>query len=189
MFTQPTINVCANDDFEAIALPFINDLYRAARHTLGSQAEAEDAVQETYLQAWKSFYRFTAGTNCRAWLFKILFHVIHHQRRKNRRWQTLGEQEEFLLETLTYEAPIRQQLSDEEVLAALNRLPEIFRAVILLADVEEFAYKEIAQILDIPIGTVMSRLNRGRKLLRGELGDYAQRYGFALGELAMAQAA
>jgi RNA polymerase sigma-70 factor, ECF subfamily len=190
MFTRPTINACANDDFETVALPFINDLYRAARHTLGSQAEAEDAVQETYLQAWKSFYRFAAGTNCRAWLFKILFHVIHHQRRKNRRWQTLGEQEEFLLETLTYEAPIRQHLSDEEVLAALNRLPENFRAVILLADVEEFAYKEIAQILDIPIGTVMSRLNRGRKLLRGELSGYAQRHGLVAGNaLAMSPAA
>lgn len=165
-------------DFETVALPHLKDLYRAARHTLGNQAEAEDVVQEAFLQAWKSFQRFTPGTNCRAWLFKILFHVIQHHRRKNWRLQLLGEQEEFLLETLTYEAPIAQRLSDEDVLAALNRVPEHFRAVIMLADVEEFAYKEIAQILDVPIGTVMSRLNRGRKLLRQELADYAQASGW-----------
>jgi RNA polymerase sigma-70 factor (ECF subfamily) len=164
--------------FEAVALPHLNDLYRAARHTLGNQTEAEDVVQETYLQAWKSFQRFTPGTNCRAWLFKILFHVIQHHRRKNWRLQTLGEQEEFLLETLAYEAPLAQRLRDEDVLAALARVPEHFRAVILLADVEEFAYKEIAHILAVPIGTVMSRLNRGRKLLRQELAGYAQSSGW-----------
>ena len=165
--------------FETAALPHLNDLYRAARHTLGNQTEAEDVVQETFLQAWKSFERFTPGTNCRAWLFKILFHVIQHHRRKSWRLQLLGEQEEFLLETLTYEAPIAQRLSDEDVLAALDRVPEHFRAVILLADVEEFAYKEIAQILNVPIGTVMSRLNRGRKLLRQELAAYAEASGWA----------
>lgn len=164
-------------DFETVALPHLNDLYRAARHTLGNQTAAEDVVQETYLQAWKSFHRFAAGTNCRAWLFKILFHVIQHYRRKNWRLQTLGENEEFLFETLTYEAPLPQHLNDEDVLRALNRLPENFRAVILLAGVEEFAYKEIARILNIPIGTVMSRLNRGRKLLRNELASYAKSYG------------
>ncbi len=171
-----------HDSFETVALPHLNDLYRAARHTLGNQTAAEDVVQETYLQVWKSFHRFAAGTNCRAWLFKILFHVIQHYRRKNWRLQTLGEREEFLLETLPYEAPVPQQLNDEDVLLALNRLPENFRAVILLADVEEFAYKEIAGILNVPIGTVMSRLNRGRKLLRSELTSYAKACGlFATG--------
>jgi len=165
-------------DFETVALPHLNDLYRAARHTLGNQTEAEDVVQEAFLQAWKSFQRFTPGTNCCAWLFKILFHVIQHHRRKNWRLQTLGEQEEFLLETLPYEAPLAQRLTDEDVLAALNRVPEHFRAVIVLADVEEFAYKEIAQILNVPIGTVMSRLNRGRKMLRQELAEYAQASGW-----------
>jgi RNA polymerase sigma-70 factor, ECF subfamily len=173
MFTPPFNHA----DFETVALPHLNDLYRAARHTLGNQTAAEDVVQETYLQAWKSFHRFAAGTNCRAWLFKILFHVIQHYRRKNWRLQTLGEQEDFLLETLTYEAPLPQQLNDEDVLRALQRLPENFRAVILLADVEEFAYKEIARILNIPIGTVMSRLYRGRKLLRNELASYAKSCG------------
>lgn len=173
MFTPPF----NHEDFETVALPHLNDLYRAARHTLGNQTAAEDVVQETYLQAWKSFHRFAAGTNCRAWLFKILFHVIQHYRRKNWRLQTLGENEEFLLDTLTYEAPLPQHLNDEDVLQALQRLPENFRTVILLADVEEFAYKEIARILNIPIGTVMSRLNRGRKLLRTELAGYAKSCG------------
>ena len=187
MFTQLNTPLHNEDEFETAALPHLNDLYRAARHTLGNQTAAEDVVQETYLQAWKSFHRFTAGTNCRAWLFKILFHVIHHHRRKNWRLQTLGESEEFLLDTLTYEAPLPERLRDEDVLAALERLPENFRAVILLADVEEFSYKEIAQMLSIPIGTVMSRLNRGRKLLRGELAEYARTCGFlAAGAMRMA---
>jgi RNA polymerase sigma-70 factor (ECF subfamily) len=161
------------NDFETVALPHMNDLYRAARHTLGNQTEAEDIVQETYLQAWKSFHRFEPGTNCRAWLFKILFHVVNHHRRKAWRLQLLAEGEEYLFDTLTYEPPVPHELRDEEVLAALKRVPEHFRAVILLADVEEFAYKEIAQMLSIPIGTVMSRLNRGRKLLRQELAGFA----------------
>lgn len=186
MFRFPLTAPAQEHDFETVALPHLNDLYRAARHTLGNQTEAEDVVQEAFLQAWKSFQRFTPGTNCRAWLFKILFHVIQHHRRKNWRLQTLGEQEEFLLETLPYEAPLAQRLTDEEVLAALNRVPEHFRAVIVLADVEEFAYKEIAQILNVPIGTVMSRLNRGRKLLRQELAEYAQASGWVRAQPALA---
>jgi RNA polymerase sigma-70 factor, ECF subfamily len=158
------------DSFEAIALPHLNDLFRAARHTLSDAAEAEDIVQETYLQAWKSFHRFEVGTNIRGWLFKIMFHVMDHHRRKWLRLKWKSDSDEVLLETLTYEPETPQQLTDEEVIAALDRN---FRAVVLLADVEEFSYKEIAEMLNVPIGTVMSRLNRGRKLLRTELADYA----------------
>jgi RNA polymerase sigma-70 factor, ECF subfamily len=161
------------EDFEAAALPYINDLYRAARHTLGDAAEAEDVVQETFLQAWKSFHRFEPGTNCRAWLFKILFHVIHHHRRKWSRWKWNSDSDEAVTENLAWEPPTPQDLRDEDVLAALAAVPASFREVVLLADVEEFAYKEIAALLDIPIGTVMSRLSRGRKLLRAALADYA----------------
>ena len=161
------------NDFEAIALPYLNDLYRSARHTLGNAAAAEDVVQETYLQAWKSFHRFEPGTNIRAWLFKILFHVINHHWRKNSRLVTVAEEEEFIFDQLTYEPPVPQELRDEDMLAALARVPENYRAVILLADVQEFAYKEIAAMLSVPIGTVMSRLNRGRKLLRQELASHA----------------
>lgn len=161
------------DSFEAVALPHLNDLFRAARHTLGDAAEAEDIVQETYLQAWKSFHRFEVGTNIRGWLFKIMFHVMDHHRRKWLRLKWKSDSDEILMETLTYEPETPPHLTDEEVLAALNKLPRNFRVVVLLADVEEFAYKEIAEMLNVPIGTVMSRLNRGRKLLRTELADYA----------------
>jgi RNA polymerase sigma-70 factor, ECF subfamily len=160
------------NDFEAIALPHLNDLYRSARHTLGNEAAAEDVVQETYLQAWKSFHRFEPGTNIRAWLHKIMFHVIHHHWRKNSRLVTVAEEDEFIFDQLTYEPPVPQELRDQDLLAALARVPENYRAVILLADVQEFAYKEIAAMLNIPIGTVMSRLSRARKMLRQELADY-----------------
>lgn len=164
-------------DFESAAMPHLNDLYRAARHVLGSVEEAEDMVQEAYLQAWKSFHRFEPGTNCRAWLFKILFHVVSHHRRKQYRVQWVPDGEELLAETLAYESPVPEELSDEEVLAAFSKIPEQYRGVVLLADVHELSYAEIAGALDIPIGTVMSRLSRGRKLLRAELARFALGFG------------
>ena len=177
MATRPIENLDSYDSFEEIALPHLNDLFRAARHTLGDTSEAEDIVQETYLQAWKSFHRFEAGTNIRGWLFKIMFHVMDHHRRKWLRLKWKSDSDEVLMETLTYEPETPQRLTDEDVLAALDKLPQNFRAVVLLADVEEFSYKEIAEMLQVPIGTVMSRLNRGRKLLRTELADYASTCG------------
>jgi RNA polymerase sigma-70 factor (ECF subfamily) len=161
------------NDFETIAMPYMSELYRTARRTLGSQTEAEDMVQETYLQALKSFHRFEPGTNIKAWMFKIMFHVINHHRRKAYRLVTVKEQDESLFEQLPYEPPVPQELRDEDVLAALDQLPEQFRSVILLADVQEFSYKEIHEMLGIPIGTVMSRLSRGRKMLRNYLTDFA----------------
>lgn len=178
---QATIASENFDSFEAVALPHLNDLFRAARHTLGDAAEAEDIVQETYLQAWKSFHRFEVGTNIRGWLFKIMFHVIDHQRRKWLRLKWKSDSDDVLLETLTWEPETPQTLTDEDVLAALNKLPQNFRAVVLLADVEEFSYKEIAAMLNVPMGTVMSRINRGRKLLRTELADYATSCGIGHG--------
>jgi len=163
-FNQPATN-----DFEAAALPHLNDLYRTARRVIGNTTEAEDVVQETYLQAWKSFHRFQSGTNMRAWLFKILFHVAAHHRRKLYRFKLTDFEETNLAETLTYEATPLARLSDKEVLNAFEQIPQHYRAVVILADVQEFAYKEIAEILQIPIGTVMSRLNRGRKTLREAL--------------------
>lgn len=163
--------------FEAEAMPHLNDLFRTAMRLVGDRARAEDVLQEVYLQGWKSFHRFTPGTNCRAWLFKILFHCVQHQRRKWFRFPQLKEQEEFLEANLVAPSPITDQLTDQEILAALDRVPSDFRSVVLLVDVEEFAYKEVAEILSVPIGTVMSRLSRGRKLLRTQLSGVARSYG------------
>src|SRR5436853_7920857 len=122
MSTPETIN-----EFEAAAMPHMNDLYRTARRTLGNQAEAEDVVQEVYLQAWKSFHRFEPGTNCRAWLFKILFHCVNHHRRKWFRFPLLKETEEFLESNLVAPAAVPSTLTDEDILAALDRIPADFR--------------------------------------------------------------
>ncbi|MBL8190781.1 MAG: sigma-70 family RNA polymerase sigma factor [Acidobacteria bacterium] len=175
---NPTTNTTVSlEDFEATAMQHMNDLYRTARRVIGNVTEAEDVVQETMLQAWKSFHRFEPGTNCRAWLFKILFHVISHHRRKWFRVKQNSEQEEEMMLKIAAEMPVSQQLSDEDVLAAFDKLPEHYRAIVMLADVQEFSYKEVARIAGIPIGTVMSRLNRGRKLLQGELTQFAAAYG------------
>jgi RNA polymerase sigma-70 factor (ECF subfamily) len=157
------------NDFEAVAMPHLNDLYRAARRTAGNSNDAEDLVQETYLQAWKSFHRFEPDTNIRAWLFKILFHVASHHRRKLFKFKQVDVTDETIAETIAYEAAPPPELRDEEVLAALESVPLNYRAVIMLADVQEFSYKEIADILQIPIGTVMSRLSRGRSAMRDAL--------------------
>ncbi len=175
--TSPSQGVCAAERFEAEAMPHLNDIFRTAARILGERGRAEDVAQEVYLQAWKSFDRFETGTNCRAWLFKILFHCINHHRRKWFRFPLLKETEEFIEANLTYTEPVPEHLKDEEILAALDRVPADFRSVVLLVDVEEFAYKEAAEILSVPIGTVMSRLNRGRKLLREQLTDVARSYG------------
>jgi len=163
--------------FETEAMPHLNDIFRTATRILGDRARAEDVAQEVYLQAWKSFHRFESGTNCRAWLFKILFHCVNHHRRKWFRFPQLKETEEFLEANLTAPVPIPDQLTDQDILSALDRIPADFRAVILMVDVEEFAYKDAAEILSIPIGTIMSRLSRGRKLLREQLSEVAQSYG------------
>lgn len=163
--------------FEAEAMPHINDIFRTASRMVGERARAEDVVQEVYLQAWKSYARFETGTNCRAWLYKILFHCVNHHRRKWFRFPLLKETEEFIQANLTYEPPIPEHLTDQEVLAALDAIPADFRAVVLLVDVEEFPYKEAATILGVPIGTVMSRLSRGRRQLREHLTGVAQSYG------------
>lgn len=166
-------------DFEAEALPYLNDVFRTATRVLRDPSRAEDVVQEVFLQAWKSFERFERGTNCKAWLFRILFHSINHYRRKWFRLRLLGDSEERVEDNLAWTAPLPDHLTDQQILAALDAIPTEFKSVVLLVDVEDFAYKEVAEILAIPIGTVMSRLSRGRKMLRERLGDVAQQWGIA----------
>jgi RNA polymerase sigma-70 factor (ECF subfamily) len=175
LFFQPKVRA---EDFEAATMSHLPDLYRTARLLAQDSAEAEDLVQEVYLQAWKSFHRFETGTNCRAWLFKILFHRLHHFRR---RWAKAAKVEAFEKpedqDSIVAESPVPQEIRDDDVLQALGRVPIEFREVVLLADVQEFSYKEIAETMKLPLGTVMSRLSRGRKLLRQKLADVARSYG------------
>lgn len=175
--TQMPDRRTASDRFESEAMPHLNDLFRTAMRMMGERARAEDVLQEAYLQAWKSFDRFETGTNCRAWLFKILFHCVNHHRRKWFRFPLLKETEEFIEANLACATPIPDKLTDGEILAALDKIPNDFRSVVLLVDVEEFAYKEVADILGVPIGTVMSRLSRARRLLRDQLAVVAKSYG------------
>ena len=154
------------DQFEAEAMPHMADLFRTATRVLGERSRAEDVVQEVYLQAWKSFHRFEPGTNCRAWLFKILFHCVNHHRRKWFRFPLLKQTEEFLETNLTYAPPIPEHLTDQEILGAMDQIPPDYRSVVLLVDVEEFSYKEAADILSVPIGTVKTNLHRTKQRLR-----------------------
>ena len=164
------------EEFEAVALPHLNDLFRTATRLLGDSVRADDVVQDVYLQAWKSFDRFEPGTNCRAWLFRILFHSLHHYRRKWMNPREIREGEE-VIGLAPAAAQVAAQITDEDVLRALSAVSDEYRAVVLLVDVEEFSYKEAADILRVPIGTVMSRLNRGRRVLRERLSGTARSYG------------
>jgi RNA polymerase sigma-70 factor (ECF subfamily) len=165
------------DQFEAAAMPHMNDIYRTAARLLGGDNGAQDVVQDVYLQAWKSFAQFEVGTNCRAWLFKILFHTLHHYRRKWLNIRVVKESDEWFENVASAGPPVPEHITDAQMLAALADVAPDFRAVVLLIDVEEFSYKETAGILNVPIGTVMSRLSRGRRLLREKLADLAQSYG------------
>lgn len=173
--------------FEAQAMPYMGQLYSAAMRMTRNAADAEDLVQETYLRAYRGFDGFEEGTNLRAWLFRILTNsFINSYRRKQRRPNEteLDEVEElFLFRRLgnaqtalgrSAEDELLDHLTESEVKEAIESLPEQYRMAVLLADVEGFAYKEIAEILDIPIGTVMSRLHRGRKALQKKLFEFAR---------------
>lgn len=172
--------------FEALAMEYLPSLYSAANRMTHNQADAEDLVQETYLRAYRGFGGFEEGTNLKAWLFRILTNTfINTYRAKKRRpeQQELDEAGDLFLyrrmggleaaaASRTTEDIVLEHFTDAEVQAAVDALPENFRVPVLLADVEGFAYKEIATMLSIPIGTVMSRLHRGRKALQKSLYDY-----------------
>jgi RNA polymerase sigma-70 factor, ECF subfamily len=165
--------------FEEEALDLSDQVYRVARGLVGSREEAEDLVQETYVRAFRSWDSFTPGTNLRAWMLRILTNLnIDRGRRQQRRPETqpLEEGDYFLYNKLEEQAgrPLEEEqvverLSQENVVTALSSVPHDFRDVLVLVDIGDFSYQDAAQILDIPIGTVMSRLHRARRILKSEL--------------------
>jgi RNA polymerase sigma-70 factor, ECF subfamily len=175
--------------FERDALPHLDGLYSAALKLTRSPAEAEDLVQETFLKAFSSFHQYTHGTNLRAWLHRILTNTFINAYRKRQRepqqsnaedvedWQMARAEGHTSGGLRSAEAEALDRLPDGAVIDALAVLPEEFRMAVYYADVEGFAYKEIAEIMGTPVGTVMSRLHRGRKQLRTLLADYAAERG------------
>ena len=170
--------------FEEEALELSDQVYRVARRLVSSREEAEDLVQETYARAFRSWRSFTPGTNLRAWLLRILTNLnIDRGRRKQRTpdEQPLEEGDYFLYNRLeqstrdgnTAEERVVERLSQDDIVTALSAVPHDFRDVVVLVDIGDFTYQDAAQILDIPIGTVMSRLHRGRRILKHELADRA----------------
>src|SRR5438270_4876961 len=168
--------------FEEEALELSDQVYRVARRLVGSREEAEDLMQETYARAFRSWRSYTPGTNLRAWLLRILTNLnIDRGRRRQRapQEQPLEEGDYFLYNRLEQSTPdgtaeeerVVERLSQDDIVGALSAVPHDFRDVIVLVDIGDFSYQDAAQILDIPIGTVMSRLHRGRRVLKRELAE------------------
>ena len=149
-----------------MALAHLDEVYRYACRLTRQPSLAEDLTQETFLQAWASFERFERGTNCRAWLYRIFHHVHSHSRRKKAREARGLELHQLPAHAVVYDPPLPRVLDERLVEEAFVELGEEARELVLLADVEGFSYREIAAILGVPIGTVMSRLSRVRKRLR-----------------------
>lgn len=172
--------------FESQAIPYMDQLYAAAMRMTRNPADAADLVQETFVKAFAAFARFQQGTNLKAWLYRILTNTFINMYRKNQRnpyqgtideledWQLGGAVSATSTATRSAEAEAIDHLPDSAVKDALQSIPEDFRLAVYLADVEGFSYQEIADIMKSPVGTVMSRLHRGRRMLRDRLGSYAQ---------------
>ena len=183
--TTPAATSDPRDLFEEQAIPFLDQLYGAALRMTRNPADAQDLVQETFVKAYAAFAQFEQGTNLKAWLYRILTNTFINTYRKKQRdpykgtisdmedWQ-LGEAESATaMSSRSAEAEAIDHLPDSAVKDALQSIPEDFRLAVYFADVEGFSYQEIADIMKTPVGTVMSRLHRGRRLLRGLLTDYA----------------
>ena len=176
-------------DFERDAMQYAPQLYSAALRMTRNPADAQDVVQETFLKAYRAYHSYTEGTNLKAWLYRILTNTYINTYRKAQRRPSeveLGELQDLYLykrlgeasgATQSAEADMLDDFVDTDIIDALESLPEVFRMPVLYADVEGFSYKEIAEILDVPIGTVMSRLHRGRKALQKQLWDLAVQHG------------
>ncbi len=170
--------------FEEVALEHMDLLYKSALYMSKNESDAQDLVQDTYLKAYRFFDTFKEGTNCRAWLLKILkntfINAIHREKARPQ-MRSLSEMKDDAAELSSDTNPedsIFRDLFDDDIVAAIDRLPDEFKTAVLLADVEGLSYKEIADVMDCPIGTVMSRLHRGRGLLRKRLWNYAALHGY-----------
>jgi len=169
--------------FEEEALALADQVYRVARHLVGSPEEAEDLMQEAYARAFRSWRSFTPGTNLRAWLLRILTNLnIDRGRRVQRSpdMQSLEAGDYYLADKLEQsggpigeQERVDQRLSQDTIVSALSAVPHDFRDVVVLVDIGDFSYQDAAQILDVPVGTVMSRLHRGRRILKKQLADEA----------------
>ena len=185
------MNIAARQEFEQIALPQLDSIYGAALRLTRNPAEAEDLVQDTFVRAYRFWHTFKVGTSIKAWLFTILRNTfINRYHRNNRRRSTRHDLEAQLNALGTEaavaragthgagpEAAIGQRVTRERIYAALESVPEDYRTAVMLADLEGLAYKEIAEVMDCPIGTVMSRIYRGRRLLAKLLQDHAVELG------------
>jgi RNA polymerase sigma-70 factor (ECF subfamily) len=178
--------------FEEQAIPFLDQLYGAALRMTRNPSDAQDLVQETFVKAYAAFAQFEQGTNLKAWLYRILTNTFINTYRKKQRdpyqgstsdmedWQLGTAESATAMSSRSAEAEAIDHLPDSDVKEALQSIPEDFRLAVYLADVEGFSYQEIADIMKTPVGTVMSRLHRGRRLLRGLLTDYARERGLAV---------
>jgi RNA polymerase sigma-70 factor (ECF subfamily) len=173
--------------FEEIAIPHIDSVYRFALYTARNESDAKDLVQDTYLKAYRFFDKFQEGTDCKAWLFKILKNTFINTMRRNKKHNhnvsisELKEQGVIVPDMDSDpEEEIFGDLFDDTISIAVNSLRDQYKTVVLLADVEGLSYREIANIVGCPIGTVMSRLHRGRNMLRKRLRRYADQYGYVM---------
>jgi len=192
----PTLSEDDKLRFQRDALPLLDPLYGAALRMTRNPADAEDLVQETMLRAYRSFDRFEAGTNLKAWLFRILTNAyinVYRKRQREPQKVSTDQAEDFdLYQELrnhgshfeeTPESIVLDALVDSDILEAIDDLPEQFRLAVVLSDIEGFSYAEMAEIMDVPMGTVMSRLHRGRKALQKRLWDLARERGIVKGTL------